>query len=634
MPRPPRKSAGRRGFSMVLVMLAIGFSLALTYGFMRTQVTSLQLSQNDTRRDLALEAARTGISAGLLRMQSASWAGVTDTYAKTTQQDSTNLVTCNVTYGAVTSGMVAGLSDAELPLHVSITSKGTWTSPRDSTITVTRTIRAVVRLMPRIPGRTARAGDVATATDQSTNPANYQATLPYTLTTTASTSTSLNFDPGSRIEGPIWLSRKLALFNAETWSSSIRATMLTEIGNQYGAASSTSFVHPHPVNGPIRFSSNPSSGIQTDLSRLKTSWSTAAGSASVTALNANSWLSYRLYDRGPVYQATVLSSSLSNVTLRPTVSNPLGIYVRSGNLDVYDQVNVQGTLVVTGTLTLWGVASTVTSYNWISSSGSPAVSGADQWPRLPSIVAKDLSISSSSQVVVEGAVQVDSQISGGGGDYLNPSANQVYLSGTATATCGQQPYSTIQLNGSPDLSSVTGGLNYAIWLANGTTGRWYQIQSVDSTAKRLTVIGEAVTTSPVSYTIRLNRTQFASFHGPVVAGSVNLSDENEWSVWAIIWSNTYSNWVSANNSAQSAGRPRTSFCDWVANPGNLTNVGWFVPWQTAIYGMELEPTVSFQPTTGINYLVNLPLFTPYTSTGSDSAASGYRWKIVDWREDI
>src|SRR6188768_3714938 len=82
----------RRGFSMILVMLAIGFSLALTYGFMRTQVTSLQLTQNDLRRDLALEAARTGVSAGLLRMQDPAWVGLTDTYSRVTQQDSSNIV--------------------------------------------------------------------------------------------------------------------------------------------------------------------------------------------------------------------------------------------------------------------------------------------------------------------------------------------------------------------------------------------------------------------------------------------------------------------------------------------------------------------------------------------------------------
>lgn len=619
---------------MILVMLAVAFSLALTYGFMRTQVTSLQLTQNDTRRDLALEAARTGISAGLLRMQSASWVGIADTYSRIIQQDSTNLVTCNVTFAATASSEVAGVPDAELPLHVSITSRGNWTSPRDSTLTVTRTIRTVVRLMPRIPGRTARAGDVISATDQSANPENYQATLSFTLTTTANSSTSLNFDPGTRIEGPVWLSRKLALFNAESWSNSIRSTMLTEIGNQYGSGSSTSFVHPHPLNGPIRFSSNPSNSIQTDLSRLKTSWSTTTSSPSVAALNPSSWQSYRLYDRGPVYQAVVLGSSLSNVTLQPSATNPLGVFVRLGNLDVYDQVNIQGTLVVTGTLTFWGTGSTVASYNWVGSNGTPVVDGADQWPRLPAIAAKNLNFSSSSRVMIEGAVHVDSQLSGGGGDYTNPPTNPVSLTGTATATRGQQPYSTVQLSGSPDLSSITGGQNYAVWLANGTTGRWYQIQSVDSNARTLTVVGEAVATSPVPCRIQLNRSQFASLHGPVVAGTVDLNNENEWSIWSFVWNNTYSNWNSWNNNAQSSGKPRISFCDWVANPNNLTNTGWFVPWQTAVYGMQLEPTVSIQPTTGINYLANAPLFTPYSSTGSDSAASGYRWKIVDWREDI
>ena len=42
---------------MILVMLAIGLSLAVTFGFMRTQITSLQSTQNDSRNDLALEAA-------------------------------------------------------------------------------------------------------------------------------------------------------------------------------------------------------------------------------------------------------------------------------------------------------------------------------------------------------------------------------------------------------------------------------------------------------------------------------------------------------------------------------------------------------------------------------------------------
>lgn len=631
--RSRRPAPHRRGFSMVLVMLAIGFTMALTYGFMRTQATSLQLTQNDLRRDLALEAARTGISAGLLRMQSSTWAGLSDTFSKVTQQDSSNLVSCTVSYSAVTSGQVSSISDAELPLHVCIISKGTWSSPRDSTIVVNRSIQAIVRLMPRLPGRSSRAGDVASATDLSVNPANYQATLPYTLTITSSSSTAFNFDPGTRIEGPVWL-RRMALFNSENWSSTIRAAMLTEIGNQYGSGSSTTFTHPHPLNGPLRFSTTPTSTIQSDLSRLKTTWTTTTETPSVATVNAANWTTYRLYDRGPQYQATVLSSSIANTTLRPSTTNPLGIFVRTGNLDVYDQVNVQGTLIVTGTLTFWGVGTSVTSYNWISSSGAPVVSGADLWPRLPAVVAKNMSFSSSAAVIVEGAVMIDSQISGAGGDYSYNAPNWVNLTGTATATRSQQPYSTIQLQGTLDLSSISGNQAYAIWLANGSTGHWYPIQSIDISTKSLTVVGEAVTTSAVGYRIQPNRAAFANISGPVVTGTALLDSEAMWGISSLVWTNTYSNWNSTNSYLQSRGQSRITFPDWVANPANLIAQGWFVPWRTAIYGLQLEPTFSIQPTTGINYLATAPLFTPYSSTGTDAAASGYRWKVVDWREDL
>ncbi len=619
---------------MILVMLAITFSLGLTYGFMQTQVTSLQLSQNDLRRDLALEAARTGASAGLLRMQDPAWVGLSDTYSRTTQQDGTNLVTCAVSFSALASGQVATVPDSELPMHVCITSAGTWSSPRNSTIMVTRTIRAVVRLMPRLPGRAVRAGDVATATDLAVNPANYAATLPYTLTATSNSSTTLNFDPGTRIEGPIWVQKKLALFNSENWSSSIRGTMLTEIGNQYGAASAANFVYPHPLNGPITFGRSPSGSIQSDLSSLKTAWSTTTNTPSVASLNANLWLTYQLYQHGPTYQATQLSSSLSYTTLQPSPSNPLGVFVRMGSLDVYDQVHIQGTLVVTGTVSFWGVGSTITAYNWMATGGSPVVGGADQWPRLPAVVAHNMSFSNATQTMIEGAVLIDNQLSGSGGDYTNPTGNQVNLAGTATATRGQQPYSTVQLLGAPDLSAISGNQIYAVWLANGTSGRWYPIQSRDNTAKTLTVVGEASVAAAVPYKIRLNRSQFASLNGPVTTATASFDSDSEWSVASVVWSNGYLNWTTTNVALLAQGKPRISFPDWVANPVNLINLGWTLPYNTYIYGMPLEPTFSIQPTPTVKYLANAPLFTPYSSVGSDSAASGYRWQIVDWREDI
>lgn len=611
-------------------MIAITMSLALTYGLLRTQVSTLQLTQNDQRRDLALEAARAGMSAALLRLQSPTWPGISDVLTRITLQDTSNRAAYTVRFSAPVDGELS-VPAAELPLHLKIVSTGTWTSPRDSSTTVQRTIQSFVRLMPRIPGRTVRAGDVASATDLAVNSAATAAMLPYSLTVTSTSNTTLTFDAGARIEGPVWLNRGMSLFSGEKWSSTIRGVMLTEIGNQLGM--STPFAHPHPLDGPIRFVNNPSGSLQTDLGRLKTPWSTAAQAPTTITVSATPWQNYRLYNGGPQYQAVTVSSSLTNVTLRPTPANPLGIFVRSGNLDLYDNVTLQGTLIVTGTLTFWGSESIISAYNWIGSSG-PVISGADKWPRLPAVVAKQISCSSSARQIVEGAVLVESQLSSAGGNFGFNSSNWVNLTGTATAARGEQPYSTVQLVGSPDLTAISGGAEFAIWLASGARGRWYPIHAVDRSQSRLTVVGEASVSTPVSYRIRPNRSSFIAIHGPVIAGTVVLEDQPMWGIASLVWNNTYSDWNQTNAIRSNLGQPRIPFTDWVTNPANLVDQGWFIPLQTMIYGLQLEPTFSIQPAVSQNSLVAAPLFTPYVSSGADQATAGYRWKVIDWREDL
>ncbi|MEK6260075.1 MAG: hypothetical protein AABP62_15750 [Planctomycetota bacterium] len=615
---------------MVIVMLAIGMSLALTYGFVRTQVTSLRLTQNDSRRDLALEAARTGLSIGLKRMQAPEWVGVSDVYTKVIQQDTTNKTVCDVWFEPLVSGQVPGVPDIELPLHLRIVSKGTWSAPSDTAEQVSRTVKAVVRLMPRLPGRTARAGDLVTASDQAVNPANYEATLAYSLTAKG-TGTSLNFDPGARVEGPIWLRDDIAFFTDPDWSSSVRATMLTETGNQLGSSSgSASFQHPHPLNGPIVFSSTPQNAIKTDLSRLKTTWTTTAANPSVASLNVNLWSNYRLYDRGINYQAVSLGGTLENTTLRPSASNPLGVFVRAGDLSVRNGVVVQGTLIVTGNISIQGAPVTITSYNWRGTGGSPLITGADQWPRLPAIAAANLSFTREARVVVEGAVLLNGNLTGGGGEFQWRSGTQVNLTGTATAIRGQQPYSTVQLVNSPSLSTLSGDLRYAIWLAEGTSGRWYQIQSVDVTARKLTVVGEVQITTAVPYRIRLNRDQFVELNGPLVANTVDIDRCLPWDLSTSQWNDREDDWDDTNDLLVQAGQPRIPFPTWLANPANF--IGWSQPLPTT--GLPLEPTFHLRPLPGVKHLSTGPHFRPFVgTTTTDSAYSGYRWKIVDWREE-
>ena len=138
----------------------------------------------------------------------------------------------------------------------------------------------------------------------------------------------------------------------------------------------------------------------------------------------------------------------------------------------------------------------------------------------------------------------------------------------------------------------------------------------------------------MAYKISLNRSNYVNLNGPIVAGNANFASESMWGMASIIWTNTTADWNTTNAALVSLNKPRISFPDWVSNPANLLNQGWFLPWNTAIYGLRMEPTTSIQPMPGIRVRSNTPLFKAYTSTGSDSAASGYRWKVVDWREDL
>ena len=49
-------------------------------------------------------------------------------------------------------------------------------------------------------------------------------------------------------------------------------------------------------------------------------------------------------------------------------------------------------------------------------------------------------------------------------------------------------------------------------------------------------------------------------------------------------------------------------------------------------GLKIEPNFHLRNTSGIQYLWNGPLFTPYNGTGGDAPYAGFRWKVLSWRE--
>jgi hypothetical protein len=253
-------------------------------------------------------------------------------------------------------------------------------------------------------------------------------------------------------------------------------------------------------------------GVPNHRNDKKWSWPT---------ISYSEWQQYQLYKGGFFYSADMLGSSLQGVTLRPSPSNPLGVFYARGSVTVGNDVTIQGTIVCEGTVTITGNRVRVGSYNWRNSDGTGNVGDVEFVPRLPAIVARDLVFGRETTAVVEGAVVVNTSVTGAGGKYeLTANAFGQLLTteftGTATARPLQQPLSEVSLSGTTLSSTITGGDLFAIWLADGASGAWYPISSVDAKAKTLTVIGEARFDSPTTFRIKSIRKRSVDIRGPIM----------------------------------------------------------------------------------------------------------------------
>ena len=101
---------------------------------------------------------------------------------------------------------------------------------------------------------------------------------------------------------------------------------------------------------------------------IRDGWTTP-GADTTTVPPASRVRDYSRYDfAGGTYDATLLGTSLPNNTvLGPTASNPAGVYLAPGDLAVYNDVKVNGTLIVNGFLNVLGGRTEITP-----ASGFPA----------------------------------------------------------------------------------------------------------------------------------------------------------------------------------------------------------------------------------------------------------------------
>lgn len=625
--------APRSGISLILVMFALSLSLVLTYSFIQSQSIFVQISENGSRRELARNAARAGISDALNRINSLNWAGLSDEYERTFHTDSDGTSTYTISFAASHNSLGS-------ILELDVLSLGAWTSAENIDMRTEYQITAKVRLVPRLAGRTILTGDSAVATDSVANTGQYDLIKQYALFAEEGTY-SLVLDPCDRIDGNIWLNDRLQIFKDPYWDSSVRRLFMQDLGTRFvnfpvGSISlaEATVQYPHPIAGHITFYNSPNSTIQQDLSDLKVSWSTTTERLSIPSPNYSQFATYRLYAGGPEYHAVSLNSSLYNVTLKPSPDNPLGIFYRSGNLTVYDNVVIQGTLVASSRIRFQGKGIYVTAFNWKDSAGEPLIPNADLWPRLPTLVAEDIYFDRSTQTSIEGAVVCHDKIDGGGGAVSYPNATEIQLTGTATAVSIEQPNSIVTLRENRVLNTLSSDGTYAIWLNTtgsgkvGSTGTWYPIVGVDSQNQQLTIRGEIDHATPVSYQIKLHKQALTQIRGPVCAEKIDFRRLNEWVLSTSLWDNRIINWETDLQGQIIAGTPQQGFSEWLEDPLNFAD--WDTYYQT--FGLNLEPTLHIQHLTDREYRWEPPLFEPYNGGELDPEYSGYRWSLIDWKE--
>ncbi len=637
----PWRRANRRGISMMLVMTSLSATLVLTYAFVQTQTISTSVNQNTQSGVLALQAAQSGATAALQAMQSPAWPGVTSTLSSVVQVDNSGVTSYLVQFqpypapvasvqsanGAVPVQPAVQTAGPDAALTVNVLSTGTWASKSGNGQTVSHQVLVRAQLQPRLPGRTVTAADNAAAADTTTNPVDFDTIQSYAVFASGGHNT-LTLDPGDRIEGNVWLRVSDRFFQSPGWSSNIRGQVLQDLGTRFVTTTNgqTAFQYPHPLSGVVTYLETPNSRTRSDMALAGIPWSQGSSQPVTPQLTWSSLSQYQLFAGGFTYSAQPVSSTLQNVVLRPGPQNPLGVFLANGPVSIQSNVTIQGTLVSTDTISVYGSNVQITSFNWLNSQGQPLVPNATLFPRLPALIAENVTFDDGAAAIVEGAIVAQGAVSGGGGRYQYVVDSNVSLAGAATSSPLEQPYSTVQLQGAVNLSAISGGGVFAIWLQRGTgSGDWFPIMSVNPESQQLTVLGETTNTAAVNFIIKGCRRQYTDIRGPVLGSTIQLSGNNDWNLWGLWWTELYQTWQWA---AQGQSSGPLLFTQWLGNPNNF--YGWDYPYSQ--YGFSLEPTFSTRSNPNIHYSWSPPLFQPYAPVGGAQTSAGYRWNVLSWQE--
>jgi hypothetical protein len=314
----------RPGVALVLVLLVICITLALSYAAVRSQFTALRIQHNARRGISAREAAVTGLAMAIKKMHTTGWNGVGTTLTGSLG----GRASFQVTYTAGDPALKPGDADyADFPYRVTLTSTGSSADPDNPAAIATHRIRAVLRLAPR--ALAAEPSDWSTMQNYTVYQAN---------------SYSLEVDIPARIEGPVRIQGKLLIAPHYPNDANARTCYLEHLS----AMRTAGYPDYRPLGGPVdlAFAVQDSLNYDALTNRLHvTAVNVPVREAAADWVKPSSLASYQIYEGGPVYAIPFVDGTLQDVSLGPDpLTNPLGIYYRDTTITLKGNVTIRGSL--------------------------------------------------------------------------------------------------------------------------------------------------------------------------------------------------------------------------------------------------------------------------------------------------
>jgi hypothetical protein len=380
MQLPVRRSYYRRrsGFAVLLVLGLISMTLAVSYAVLRTQAAGMKAGSNVGQRLDARQAAYSGLSAALRKMSQSDWAGA-DTAL-------TGTVGPHATFAAsyATGDAELAASDplaGEWPYRMTITVTGCVTNSAVSPVPSTYRVEAVARLVPR---------------NTTTNPAVWGASAPFIVYQTTTDDVTVQLPV--RMNGAVRFQGGLTFCATYPSSNSSRNQYLSDLN----AMRTNGYGDQRPFSGPISlpFNDTPSSTRNLLTGNLGLTLTNLSPSTVSGWSHPGNVSTYRLYTGGKSYTAVALGAAVSGTTLAADrQTNPLGVFVRNGDVTLGTNTTVRGTILATGDVRFGGTNITIEPFSL------PALEGSTAPVRLPVIAAgDDVEVNDGARATVRGEV--------------------------------------------------------------------------------------------------------------------------------------------------------------------------------------------------------------------------------------